>query len=101
MYPLRQWAYLSLHDFDRGLEESDLAVGEVDRVANCRGEELAPHDGELVASILRGWVVGIAGDADPVCAAGLGDFEVGFEEVLVFGSQGDGRHFADVEVVVR
>lgn len=90
---------LSLHDFDSRFEKRDLAVGEIDRVAICRGEELAPYDRELVASILRGRVAGVAGDAGPIWVAGLGDFEVGFEEVLIFASQGDGRHFAGAGVV--
>lgn len=91
MFLLRE-TYLSLHDFERRFEKSDLAIGEIDRGTTVCGEQLALHEGPLVASVLAGWVVCFGGDGGPVCAAGLGDLDVGFEEVLMFGPEGDGRH---------
>ena len=84
--------YLSLHDLNHRFEQSDLAIGEVNCGAVVCGEQLALHEGPLVASVLGGRVVCFGGDGGPVCAAGLGDLDVGFEEVLVFGTEGDGRH---------
>ena len=91
--------YLSLHDLDRRFQQTYLAIGEIDLGAIVCGEQLALHEGPLVASVLGGRVVGFGGDGGPVCAAGFGDFDVGFEEVLVFGAEGDGSHFGGVGVV--
>lgn len=91
--------YLGLHDLNRRFEQSDLAIGEINRGAIVCGEQLALHEGPLVAGVLGVWVVGFGGDGGPVCAAGFGDFDVSFEEVLVFGAEGDGSHVGGGGVV--
>lgn len=58
--------YSCLHDLDGRFKQSDLALGQIDRLAVGRGDELVLHDGVLVASILGRWEVGFGGNSRPV-----------------------------------
>jgi hypothetical protein len=84
--------YISFQDSDGRLQKRPVSVGEIDRLADRSGEEFLLDDRELVSGVFGGREVGFERDAGPVGFLALGHFEVGFEEVLVFASQGDGSH---------
>ena len=61
------WTYRGrLGHFDGRLEESDVAVREVDAISVARGSELVLDNGPLVARVLGGGEVCFAGNSGPV-----------------------------------
>jgi hypothetical protein len=61
-------------------------VRETDRLAVRSSEEFLFDDRELVSGVFGGREIGFERDAGPVGFLAFGDFEVGFEEVLVLAS---------------
>jgi len=63
-----------------------VGVGELDRLAVGSSDKSLFDDVEFVSGIFGGFEVGLERDAVPVGFLALGDFEVGFGEVLVLAS---------------